>query len=703
MSHRIKFGLGLGLLLVLLTVVIYQGSFTTPGGYGPATPEQTYVFWALSTLIFLLTVLLSFILFRDAIKLYIARRAGVEGSKIRTKILIATLSLCFLPTMFLVLWSVEVLNRNLDKWFSSPGEAMKTNLANVGSSLEREPRQRAVALARWLADADETQDFVKTGHMPSDFFAAACDGTGVERAWIHRTDGGQITVCEAPQLPPGEIGQPQYSGKEVTAQAPLPGLGEMAVTVRMPLDLARAQRELQKQVRDYDQLAATRKETRRFYVQLLVLITLFVLFVAVWVALFLARQITGPVTALLDAARAVRSGDLAYRVRVAATDEFATLVRAFNEMTQDLETNRNELERRRRFIEAVLESIPTGVVSLDADGTVRLTNRAFHNIFPLVAQPQHLAELIPVDMQADLGRLLKSARRTGSASRQVEFVVGEGRRHLSVTVAALSPGLTSGYVLVIEDTTDLQRAQQAEAWHEVARRIAHELKNPLTPIALSSQRIQRQIEKSNATSEVRQIVERCCETIRREVESVKALVDEFAQFARFPSAHPVVADLNVAVSEALTVFEGRLGGVRVRLNLAGRLPAVLLDAEQFKRVVVNLVDNAAEAMQEAPYKELAITTTLAALDLVELSIADTGCGITTEDKAKLFMPYFSTKQHGTGLGLAIVSHIVKEHRGTIRVEDNRPVGARFIIELPAYTAAEGEPVPRTVTEPASRS
>jgi nitrogen fixation/metabolism regulation signal transduction histidine kinase len=256
---------------------------------------------------------------------------------------------------------------------------------------------------------------------------------------------------------------------------------------------------------------------------------------------------------------------------------------------------------------------------------------------------------------------------------------------------------------VIEDTTDLLRAQQAEAWHEVARRIAHELKNPLTPIALSSQRIQRQIEKSNATPEVRQIVERCCETIRREVESVKALVDEFAQFARFPSAHPVVADLNVAVSEALTVFEGRLGGVKVCLNLSGRLPAVLLDAEQFKRVVVNLVDNAAEAMQEAPYKELAITTTLAALDLVELSIADTGCGITTEDKAKLFMPYFSTKEHGTGLGLAIVSHIVKEHRGTIRVEDNRPVGARFIIELPAYTAAEGESVPRTVTEPASRS
>ncbi len=716
MSHRIKFGLAIGLLVALMTVVIYQGSFTTPGGYGPSTPQQTYVFWALSTLIFLLTVLLSFILFRDVIKLYIARRAGVEGSKIRTKILASALSLCFLPTMFLVLWSVEVLNRNLDKWFSRPGETMKTNLADIGSSLERETRQRAAALARWLADADATQEFVRSGHLPTAFFEAACDGTGVERAWIQRTDGGQIAVCEAPQLPPGEIvqprpsgrqspsgeiGPPQYSGKEVTAQAPLPGMGEMAVSVRMPLDLDRAQRDLQKQVGDYDQLESTKKETRRFYLQLLVLITLFVLFVAVWVALFLARQITGPVTALLDAARAVRGGNLAYRVQVAATDEFATLVRTFNEMTQDLETNRNELERRRRFTEAVLESIPTGVVSLEADGAVRLTNRAFHNIFPLAAQPQHLADLIPAGLQTDLSRLLKSARRTGSASRQVELAEGQTSRHFSVTVAALSPGVTTGYVLMIEDTTDLLRAQQAEAWHEVARRIAHELKNPLTPIALSSQRILRQIEKSNAPPEVRQIVERCCETIRREVDSVKTLVDEFSQFARFPAAHPVAADLNAVVRTALTVFEGRLGGVKVRLNLADRLPAVLLDAEQFQRVVVNLVDNAAEAMQEAPYKELAIATALPAPDVVELSIADTGCGITTEDKAKLFMPYFSTKAHGTGLGLAIVSHVVTEHRGMIRVEDNLPVGARFIIELPAFYVTESEPGSRTVSAPAN--
>ncbi len=699
MSHKFKFGAGIGLLTVLLAVVLYQGSFST-GEYGPTSPQQTYVYWGLSTFTFLLTVLLAFILFRDAIKLYIARRAGVEGSKIRTKILVAALSLCFLPTMFLVLWSVEVLNRNLDKWFSRPGQAVRLNLEDIGATLEKETHQRAAALALWLADADETQDFVRSGHLPAEFFAGACSGTGVERAWIQRTDGGQIMVCEAAQPPPGQKAQTRGPGKEVRGQAPIPSLGEAVVVVRMPLDIQETTQQLNSYIADYDQLAATKKGTRRFYLQLLVLITLFVLFIAVWVALFLARQVTGPVTALLDAARAVRGGNLAYRVQVAATDEFATLVRAFNEMTQDLETNRNELERRRRFIEAVLESIPTGVVSLDADGTVRLTNRAFHSIFPRAADPQHLAELIPADMGADLGRLLKSARRTGSSSRQLEFPVAGGSRHLSVTVAALSPAVTSGYVIVIEDTTDLLRAQQAEAWHEVARRIAHELKNPLTPIALSSQRIQRQIDKLNPPAEVRLIVEKCCETIRREVDSVKTLADEFSQFARFPSAHPVKADLNIAVREALAVFEGRLGGVTMRVDLAPDLPPVLLDAGQFKRAVVNLVDNAAEAMQDVPYKELAISTSLTAPDTMELCISDTGCGISTEDKSKLFLPYFSTKQRGTGLGLAIVSNVVNEHRGTIRVEDNPPAGARFIIELPAYLPAGSEPQPKTTVAPA---
>jgi len=299
-----------------------------------------------------------------------------------------------------------------------------------------------------------------------------------------------------------------------------------------------------------------------------------------------------------------------------------------------------------------------------------------------------LTDLIPGGRAGEFLRLLKRARRTGSASRQFEVDTPQGTRHLSLTVAALEASTTSGFVLVVEDTTEILRAQRAAAWHEVARRIAHELKNPITPIALSAERILRQMEKSPPPPEVRRIIADCCATIRREVDSVKNLVDAFSQFARFPAAQLEPADVNQVVKEALSVFEGRLEGIAVRLRLEEALPPVALDREQFKRALVNLIDNAAEAMSDSPVRELLLETRPLPGDIVEVEVADTGCGISTEDKEKLFLPYFSTKKRGTGLGLAIVSHIVDEHHAQIRVEDNTPQGARFIIELPAASAQE---------------
>jgi nitrogen fixation/metabolism regulation signal transduction histidine kinase len=246
--------------------------------------------------------------------------------------------------------------------------------------------------------------------------------------------------------------------------------------------------------------------------------------------------------------------------------------------------------------------------------------------------------------------------------------------------------------------SDLLRAQKAAAWHEVARRVAHEIKNPLTPIALSAERIGRQVERVGAPPEVLRIFRECTSTISSEVESVKALVDEFSQFARFPAAQPVRGDLNEVVETALSVFAGRLEGIEIRVDLAPGLPAVNIDREQFKRVVVNLVDNAAEAMQESLVKRLLVQTRSGSADTVELVIADTGCGVSTEQKEKLFLPYFSTKNRGTGLGLAIVNHIVSDHGARVRVEDNQPAGARFTIEIPAIVelAEESLPAPAAV-------
>ena len=283
---------------------------------------------------------------------------------------------------------------------------------------------------------------------------------------------------------------------------------------------------------------------------------------------------------------------------------------------------------------------------------------------------------------------MKRAQRTGLAASQFDLESKGHTRHLAVTVSALPARQSApGFVLVLEDTSELLRAQKAAAWHEVARRIAHELKNPLTPIALSAERIARLLDRGGFPVDSQRILRECAGTISREVESVKALADEFSQFSRFPAAQPVPTHLNAVVHNALDVFTGRLDSIDLRVDLAPELPLVNVDPEQFRRLVVNLVDNAAEAMRDSPLKRLLVATRATA-DTVELLVADTGCGVSPGDKEKLFLPYFSTKGRGTGLGLAIVSHILAEHGGRIRVEDNKPSGARFYVEVPIAVAIE---------------
>ena len=400
-----------------------------------------------------------------------------------------------------------------------------------------------------------------------------------------------------------------------------------------------------------------------------------------------------PITALLGAAGEVRKGNLSYRVDVKAMDELATLVRSFNEMMHELEANARELESRRRFTEAILESIPTGVISLSPDGRIQRVNRALHGLFTdsQIERAVRLADLFPPDDVTEIEYLMKRARRTGLAASQIDVLSPRQVFHLAVTVSALParPTATTGFVVLLEDTSELLRAQKAAAWHEVARRIAHELKNPLTPIALSAERIARLLDRG-MTADTKRIIRDCAATISREVESVKNLADEFSQFSRFPAAQPVASQINEIVRNALDVFADRLTGIDLRVELAPNLPTVDVDPEQFKRVIVNLVDNAAEAMRDSLVKRLFVATQMTGPDTVELVIADTGCGISAGDKEKLFLPYFSTKGRGTGLGLAIVNHILSEHHARIRVEDNRPAGARFYVEVPTTVVVEAE-------------
>jgi PAS domain S-box-containing protein len=668
MRKRLLYGLGLALLILLTALIIWQGSFDF-GEFGPATPEQTYTLWAVSTLIILLAVTLGFMLVRNFVKLYIERRQGKEGSRIRTKLVLAALALTCTPVFFLVFFSIEVLNRNLDKWFSRPAENIKLDLVRTALTISQEHRLKTLAASKWLASLPEVKSAGEGSLQP------ICRELNLESVILRRSDGQPVELCQLPQQP--------GAGELLTVQQPVAG-GALLVASRVTADLAAVQNSIAQEIQKYDQLSKDKKATRTSYVLLLMLITLFILFFAVWVALFLARQISGPISALLEGAQRVRAGDLKHRVPVRATDELASLVRAFNEMTETLEANRQEIEERRRFIEAVLESIPTGVISIAENGRIQLINRALKGLLALddTARPERLDDLFAPDDAREIRYLMNRARRLGLAASQFEVQVHNRALPLSVTVAALQAGaINSGYVIVLEDTSDLLRAQKAAAWHEVARRIAHEIKNPLTPISLCAERIARQLERG-LTGNAQSVLAECSRLISTEVESLRNLVDEFARFSRFPAAQLAPSDLNTVVQSALHAFNGRLDGIELDCDLAPDLPAVNLDPEQFKRLIVNLIDNAAEAMQQSLVKRLNIRTSLAAPDSVELVIADTGCGISPQDREKLFLPYFTTKSRGAGLGLAIVNHIASEHNAQIRVEDNLPTGARFIIEIP---------------------
>jgi nitrogen fixation/metabolism regulation signal transduction histidine kinase len=515
-------------------------------------------------------------------------------------------------------------------------------------------------------------------------FSKLCIENRIAELRIESAAGKRI-VCDSKENP----------SRLLTAHADMADGAVVSVRVHPLLDIDNKMAEIEGYIRDYYQLASNKKNIRTLYLLFILLITLFILFVSTWIALILARQISVPISALLGAAGEVRKGNLSYRVDVKAMDELATLVRGFNEMMHELEANARELESRRRFTEAILESIPTGVISLSPDGRIQRVNRALHGLFPedQLERAVRLTDLFPPDDVTEIEYLMKRARRTGLAASQIDLESPRQVFHLAVTVSALparTPASTAGFVVLLEDTSELLRAQKAAAWHEVARRIAHELKNPLTPIALSAERIARLLDRGALTADTQRIIRDCAATISREVESVKNLADEFSQFSRFPAAQPVAADLNEIVHNALDVFADRLVGIDLRVELAPNLPSVEVDPEQFKRVIVNLVDNAAEAMRDSLVKRLLVATQAAGSDTVELLVADTGCGISAGDKEKLFLPYFSTKGRGTGLGLAIVNHILSEHHARIRVEDNRPAGARFYVEVPAAVSAEVE-------------
>ena len=731
-------GLG-GLAIVLLLAAVFTlGSLTLP--FEPRRWDQVLVLYALSTFIVAALLVFGLILTRSLLRLWAERRAHQPGSRFKTKMVLGAIAVSFLPVVFLFFVSYALLNRTLVLWFPRPLEVATQSSRELIDEMTRADHERMDQIARAVAGTFEQERARQKSGWGSLAFAQ-----GADLAWELNRQGQTIEVAANPQLkfdargpgtPAGSPSGPpalirlmpngaelwEYGDKYFLAgRAPF-GSDILLVGRNVPDDFAARIRTIETQTLAY---GLQRQQLRTYKTQMLLtllLFTILLMFSTTWFALFLSKQVTIPIQALAEATQKIAAGDFEARVNVQAQDELETLVRSFNRMTQQLGDSRRqideftqnlqqavqELERRRTLMETILENIPTGVISVDANGAIGRVNPAAIRMFGESAMhASTLVQLLGEQAARAVQALTRRSLRMGTATHEFEFTVGGRLLHAAVTVSSLGPRRSNpGYVIVVDDLTDLLRAQKAAAWQEVAQRIAHEIKNPLTPIQLSAQRLSRYLERSrmnpskrdaHAAPELVRLVGECSSLIEREVAVLESLVGEFSQFARFPAAKLSVAHPNEIVAEALAVFEGRLEGITLRKEMAPNLPPIRADGELLRRVVVNLIDNAAEAMEGSTVKELLVQTNLNVdRETVEIVVADSGHGISPADKDKLFLPHFSTKGRGTGLGLAIASRIMAEHNGSIRVEDNSPVGAKFILQLPVTEVAPAPLTPRTV-------
>lgn len=711
--------------LTAVQVLIQQLRFPTP-------IASNILIFALVNINIVLLLLLVLLVFRSLFKVYLERRENVLGSRFRVKLAVAFVSLALLPAALLFLVASNLITTSVDGWFNIQVEQSLDRALEVTQSYSRASQEatlnRARRLAARLGEALASESGVEEARRVGSEKVREYDLDGVQLFSSRRVELAQWRgrgLPEEAMLSPASrlirqgldgqafvIVQTVAQGDLFRAVAPVlhpwrpqEVLGAVAVTAWVPEGLLAKATEIGTGIKEYQQLRMLKNPIKGIYLMLFLMVTLVIIFAAIWVGVHLARGITVPIQELAEGTRRVAAGDLSHKVQVKADDEIGMLVDSFNRMTgdlgrskaeltqayQELQRSNVELDRRRDYMETVLETIAAGVLSLDGEGRVNTVNRAAARMLGLKAEKilhQAYAEVLAGEALAPLRRLVARLVEDGreTTDQQVTLRLNARPTTLLVNVSGLrSPqGVARGVVVVLDDISDLIRAQQTVAWREVARRIAHEIKNPLTPIQLSTQRLRKKF--AEGAPDVALIFDECTRTIIQEVEGLRNLVDEFTRYARMPSAQPRPGDLHGVVRQVAQLYAGVRPGIRLRTELDPSLPPINLDSDQMKRALINLVDNAVEAVGDVG--DVVIRTQhLAASGRVVLEVTDTGPGFPPEDRDRVFLPYYSTKGSTGGLGLAIVSRIILEHGGLIRIEDNQPKGARMVIELPALAPA----------------
>lgn len=683
---------------------------------------------AIINLNILLVLLFLFLIFRNLFKLILERRRGVPGAKLRSKLIGAFIALSLVPTMLLFFVSAGFISSSIDSWFNNQVEKALDESLEVAQTYYRNSEANALYYADQLSNKIKEEKLLNEENLPSlkQLIKEKQEEYNLGIVEVFSSTHEELVRVANPKLPIIEIttatSDPVREGLQgvrfsqitpvgkadlirgiVPVQSnwnPKDIVGVVVVNYYVPYSLINKMKEISASVDQYKQTRSIKGQIQQSYVIVLLLIALIIIFLATWFGFHLARGITVPIQELATATTQVASGDLDIQLQTRSTDEIGTLVNAFNKMTSDLRKGRIEvinanqelqrsyleLDRRRDYMEIVLANVTAGVISIDRTGKLTTINKSAERMLNLNAERmlgKDFRDVIPALYMPKIMELLKDLFYSdkGTVRQQTTIPIGNDKYTLLLNLTTLRDKHNNflGTVVVFDDLTQLYKAQRMAAWREVARRIAHEIKNPLTPIQLSAQRLRRRYLERFSDDD--HVFDDCTRMISNQVDELKNLVNEFSSFARMPATKPSENNLNDVIEECLALYREAHKDITFTMSL-DNIPDTKFDREQIKRVIINMLENSVAAISGPGAINLGSQYNHE-LQIISLTIADTGCGIPAEDKTRLFEPYFSTKKTGTGLGLAIVSTIIADHNGYIRVRDNQPTGSIFIIELPA--------------------
>ena len=710
-----------GWLILISSLLILLFAFfedILPDVSADYTLVSNIAFFLLVNLNIILLALLVFLVVRNLLKLVLDRRRRILGSRLQARLVFAFIGLSLVPTVLLFLTAGSLVTRSVDKWFDAQVVNALRGSLDISSTYYQNSADNALFFARQLSHRIGDVKLFESKNL--DGLKRVVEEKQREynlgTVEVYKPDGTALVKAFNDQVPTGVTVRPRADfldsalrGLEVTRSeglgdgdvlrgaVPVYGegrriIGAVVVDYFVPASVSKKAQAISRSYEEYKHMAILNKPVKNAYMLTLLLITLVMIFAASWFGFALAKGVTVPIQQLAEGTHEVAHGNLDYRIESGGDDEIGTLVASFNQMTEDLKHSQSELEQRRQYMETLLANITAGVISVDRSGKVTIVNKAAELMLDIVAEAvlrRPYEEALQAPNLWPLLDVIQQVKGSAGVERDIRIVGRDGPLTLMTVAASLrdDDGNTLGIMVFIENLTEIQSVQRVEAWREVARRIAHEIKNPLTPIQLSAQRLRKRYE--NVLDGDGAVLDKCTSTIIRQVEELKTLVNEFSNFARLPTAKLATDDLNDVVREALFLVKEGHREVEFDFSEQDSVPLVELDREQIKRALFNLLDNAVASLNGGGRIEIA-TRYDETFGMVRLEVADEGEGIAREDRGRIFEPYYSTKEDGTGLGLSIVGTIVADHRGYIRVRQNQPRGTRFIIELPA--AAQAEPL-----------